>query len=193
MNTKYKHLAAAVAVFATVAAAPTRSADEPPAAQRWLTSSPGAERNVKNFILAQTESVAGKMTNIDEYLAPEYVVDSRGDDSLQKLLGKLVPGRRTVKREGLEKVSTAPFAGMQGHKRVMEEIYGVGDEVIAKWRVQGVVTGSLFGLQGHGQAVDFEEISFARYDKDGRLVEGWYRIDSAELLRQLGYTVQPPQ
>jgi len=53
--------------------------------------------------------------------------------------------------------------------------------------------GKLFGLQGKGQTIDIIEVAFVRFDNEGRAIQGWYRIDSAELLRQLDYKVLPPQ
>jgi predicted ester cyclase len=213
MSVKNEHIAAVLTVFAlatalqwrsaaaaeaatapaTAAAAPAAAADEPPAAGRWIASSPEAERNIRNFIQSQREGVARNMPNIEKYLAPVFVVETRGDESLQRLLGNEMPGRRVVHREDVNKMGAADFAGVEGHKRTIDEIYGVGDEVIARWHIQAVVKGKLFGLQGKGQTIDIIEVAFVRFDKDGRIIQGWYRIDSADLLRQLDYKVQAPQ
>jgi predicted ester cyclase len=205
MNTKYKHLAAlTVAVLAV--AAQTRSAaaaDEPTAkstatdqaapALRKIASSPAAERNIKNFIQLQTEGVQGPMPNIKKYMGAEFVVRSGGNDSIDRLMGKNVVAGRVAKRDIFEKVNQKALSGIEGQKRTMEEIYGVGDEVIARWRITGVARGPLFGLEGKGQPIDITEIAFARYDQSGHIVEGYFQLDSAELLRQLGYKVDAPQ
>jgi SnoaL-like polyketide cyclase len=65
--------------------------------------------------------------------------------------------------------------------------------VIARWRITGIARGPLFGLEGKGQQIDITEFAFVRYDKGGHLVEGYFRLDGAELLRQLGYKVEAPQ
>jgi len=213
MKVKNEHIAAVLTVFAlatalqwrsavaadaattpaTAVAAPAAAADEPPAAGRWIASSPEAERNIRNFIQSQREGVAGNMVNIEKYMAPVFVAETRGDESLQRLLGNQMPGRRVVHREDIKKMGPADFAGVEGHKRTIDEIYGVGNEVIAKWHIQAVVKGKLFGLQGKGQTIDIIEVAFVRFDNEGRAIQGWYRIDSAELLRQLDYKVLPPQ
>jgi predicted ester cyclase len=210
MKMKNEHIAAVLTVFAlaaalqwrsaaaadaatTPAAAAAPAADEPIAAGRWIASSPEAERNIRNFIQSQREGVAGNMVNIEKYMAPVFVAETRGDESLQRLLGKQMPGRREVHRDDIKKMGPTDFAGVEGHKRTIDEIYGVGDEVVAKWHIQAVVKSKLFGLQGKGQTIDIIEVAFLRFDKEGRMIQGWYRVDSAELLRQLDYKVQAPQ
>jgi SnoaL-like polyketide cyclase len=205
MNAKSPCIAAALTVAVLAVAAQSRTAaaaDEPTAtpaatgqaapALRKIASSPAAERNIENFIQLQTEGVQGSLPNIKKYMAAEFV-GSGGDDSIQRLMGKNVVARRVVKRDLFEKVSKNALSGIEGQKRVMEEIYGVGDEVIARWRITGVARGSLFGLEGKGQPIDITEIGFMRYDESGHLIEGYFQLDSAELLRQLGYNVAAPQ
>jgi len=204
-----KHLAAVLAVFAlatslqwvsaaaaaeTAPAAPAAGAKEPIHAGRWVASSPAAERNIRNFILSQEEGVAGNREHLDQYMAPEFVAETRGDESLQRLLGNPMPGRMVVHRdESKKRVPNKDFAGVEGHKRTIDEIYGVGNEVVAKWHLQAVVKSEMFGLKGKGQTIDLIEVAFIRFDKEGRMTQGWFRVDSAELLRQLDYKVQAPQ
>jgi predicted ester cyclase len=197
MRMKNEHIAAVLTVFALATVLQWRAAaaaDEPISAGRWTASSPEVERNIRNFIQFQKDGVAGTMGNIDKYMAPEFVVETSGDEALQRLLGNTVPGRIVVHRDDLKKRGPSKdFAGVEAQKRTMEEIYGVGDEVVAKWHIQAVVKDKLFGLQGKGQTIDIVEVGFVRFDKEGRMTQGWFRIDSAGLLRQLNYTVQAPQ
>jgi hypothetical protein len=205
MTPKKPHIVAALTAAVLAVAAHSRSAvaaDEPNATPastdqaapilRKIASSPAAERNIQNFIQLQTEGVQGSLPNIKKYMAEEFG-GSAGDDSLQRLMGKNVPAHRVMKRDLFEKFSKNALSGIEGQKRIMEEIYGVGDEVIARWRITGVARGPLFGLEGKGQPISITEIGFMRYDESGHLVDGYFRLDSADLLRQLGYTVQAPQ
>ncbi len=115
------------------------------------------------------------------------MAETRGDESLQRLLGNPMPGRMVVHRdESKKRVPNKDFAGVEGHKRTIDEIYGVGNEVVAKWHIQAVVKSEMFGLKGKGQTIDIIEVAFIRFDKEGRMTQGWFRVDSAELLRQLG-------
>ena len=205
MNAKNPCIAAALTVAVLAVAAQSRTAgaaDEPtatPAAAgqaaptlRKIASSPAAERNIENFIQLQTEGVQGSLPNIRKYMAEEFG-GSAGDASLQRLMGKDVPAHGVMKREVFEKFSKNALSGIEGQKRVMEEIYGVGDEVIARWRITGVARGPLFGLEGKGQPISIIEMGFMRYDATGHLIDGWFELDSGELLRQLGYKVAAAQ
>jgi len=201
MNAKYPRIVAAltVAVLAVAAQSSTAAAAEPTATPvttattlRKIASSPAAERNIENFIQLQIEGISGSLPNIKKYMAVEWV-GSGGDDSIQRLMGKNVVGRRVVKRDIFEKLTTNALSGIEGQKRVMEEIYGVGDEVIARWRITGVARGPLFALEGKGQPIDITEVGYMRYDESGHLIDGWFELDSAELLRQLGYKVAAAQ
>jgi predicted ester cyclase len=186
--------AAADAAPAPAKAAAAAGADQPIAAGRWIASSPEAERNIRNFILSQEEGVAGNRAHLEQYMAPEFVAETRGDESLQRLLGNPMPGRRVIRRDLSQRlVPNKDFAGVEGHKRTIDEIYGVGNEVVAKWHIQAVVKSEMFGLKGKGQTIDIIEVAFIRFDKEGRMTQGWFRVDSAELMRQLDYKVQAPQ
>lgn len=205
MKPKSQHIVAALtaAILAVAAQSQTAAAaDEPTAAPagtgaaptlRKIASSPDAERNIENFIAFQAEGVKGSMPNIKKYMAEEFLAQSSGSDSLLRLLGKDVVAGRVVKRDLMEKSVGKALSGIEGQKRIMEEIYGVGDEVIARWRITGVAHGPVFGLEGKGQPIDVTEIAFVRFDKEGRMVEGAFRQDSAELMRQLGYKIEAPQ
>jgi predicted ester cyclase len=207
MNTKNPCIAAALTVAVLAIAVQSRTAaaaDEPTAtpatpatpaateqtavpALRKIASSPAAERNIENFIRLQTEGLQGSLPHIKEYMAEEFV-GSAGADAIHNLMGMNL-SRRVVKRDMFEKLSRTALSGIEGQKRVIEEIYGVGDEVIGRWRITGVARGATFGLEGKGQPVSFVEMGFMRYDESGHLVEGWFELDSADLLRQLGYKV----
>jgi hypothetical protein len=58
--------------------------------------------------------------------------------------------------------------------------------------IVAALTAAVLAVAAHSRSA-VAEIGFMRYDESGHLVDGYFRLDSADLLRQLGYTVQAPQ
>jgi predicted ester cyclase len=68
---------------------------------------------------------------------------------------------------------------------VIERVIADGDRVGLLFRVTATHTGGFFGVPPSGKRIDVYEIAFLRI-VDGQLVEGWFMMDEAELLRQMG-------
>jgi len=68
---------------------------------------------------------------------------------------------------------------------VMEQVIADGDRVGLLFRVTGTHTGNFFGIPPTGRRIDVYEVALLRI-VNGQMVEGWYMMDEAELLRQLG-------
>jgi predicted ester cyclase len=68
---------------------------------------------------------------------------------------------------------------------VIERVIADGDRVGLLFRLTATHTGSLFGIPPTGRRVDVYELALLRI-VDGQMVEGWFMMDEAELLRQLG-------
>ena len=68
---------------------------------------------------------------------------------------------------------------------VIEQVIADGDRVGLLFRLTATHTGNLFGIPPTGRKVDVYEIAILRI-VDGQMVEGWFMMDEAELLRQLG-------
>lgn len=68
---------------------------------------------------------------------------------------------------------------------VIERIIADGDRVGLLFRVTATHTGGFFGVPASGRKIDVYEVAFLRL-VDGQLVEGWFMMDEAELLRQMG-------
>lgn len=73
---------------------------------------------------------------------------------------------------------------------VMEQVIADGDRVGLLFRVTGTHTGNFFGIPATGKRIDVHEVALLRI-VNGRMVEGWYMMDEAELLRQLGAKLPP--
>jgi predicted ester cyclase len=68
---------------------------------------------------------------------------------------------------------------------VIEQVIADGDRVGLLFRLTATHTGNLFGIPPTGRKVDVYEIAILRII-DGQMVEGWFMMDEADLLRQLG-------
>lgn len=68
---------------------------------------------------------------------------------------------------------------------VIEHVVAEGDTVGLLFRLTATHTGNLFGIPPTGKKVDVYELALLRI-VNGQMVEGWFMMDEAELLRQLG-------
>jgi predicted ester cyclase len=73
---------------------------------------------------------------------------------------------------------------------IIERVIAEGDRVGLLFRLSATHTGNLFGIAPTGKKVDVYEVALLRI-VNGQMVEGWFMMDEAELLRQLG--VRLPQ
>ncbi len=73
---------------------------------------------------------------------------------------------------------------------VMERVIADGDRVGLLFRVTGTQSGNFFGIEPTGRRVDVYEVALLRL-VNGQMVEGWFMMDEAELLRQLGRPLPP--
>jgi len=68
---------------------------------------------------------------------------------------------------------------------VIERVIADGDRVGLLFRVTATHTEGFFGVPPSGRKIDVYEVAFLKL-VDGQLVEGWFMMDEAELLRQMG-------
>lgn len=68
---------------------------------------------------------------------------------------------------------------------IMEHVVAEGDTVGLLFRLNATHRGNLFGIPPTGRKIDVYEIALLRI-VGGQMVEGWFMMDEAELLRQLG-------
>lgn len=73
---------------------------------------------------------------------------------------------------------------------VIEQVIADGDRVGLLFRVTGTHTGNFFGIPATGKKIDVYEVALIRI-VNGQMVEGWFMMDEAELLRQLGSKLPP--
>lgn len=68
---------------------------------------------------------------------------------------------------------------------VIERVIADRDRVGLLFRVTATHTGGFFGVPPSGRKIDVYEIAFLKL-ANGQLVEGWFMMDEADLLRQMG-------
>ncbi|MEK6592124.1 MAG: ester cyclase [Pseudomonadota bacterium] len=68
---------------------------------------------------------------------------------------------------------------------VIERVIADGDRVGLLFRVTATHTGGFFGVPASGKRINVYEVAFLRF-ANGQLVEGWFMMDEAELLQQMG-------
>jgi steroid delta-isomerase-like uncharacterized protein len=71
-------------------------------------------------------------------------------------------------------------------KLTVEDIFGEGERVFTRTRLQGTNTGQFNGMPPTGKRIDVRWIMNAARVRDGRIVEEWEICDHLEIMRQLG-------
>jgi predicted ester cyclase len=71
---------------------------------------------------------------------------------------------------------------------VIERVIADGDRVGLLFRVTATHTGGFFGVPASGKQLDVYEIALLKL-ANGQMVEGWFMMDEAQLLRQMGATL----
>ena len=72
-----------------------------------------------------------------------------------------------------------------------DDLFVKDDLVVLRWTVTGTQTGPRGDLPATGKRVQFSGINIDRI-KDGKIVEEWVYFNMADVLKQLGYTFNPP-
>jgi steroid delta-isomerase-like uncharacterized protein len=78
-------------------------------------------------------------------------------------------------------------------KLTVEDIFGEGDRVFSRARLQGTNTGEFNGMPPTGKRIDLRWIMNEARVENGKIVEEWEIVDQLELMRQLGLIEAPVQ
>ena len=76
-------------------------------------------------------------------------------------------------------------------KLTIEDIFGEGDRVFSRARLQGTNTGEFNGMPPTGKSIDLRWVMNVARVEGGKIVEEWEICDQLELLRQLGLIEVP--
>ncbi len=137
-----------------------------------------AERNRQNTIDAIAAFNAG---DLDRYLAsyaPDAVIHG-----LPEHLGATVSGHHeflTSMRDALPDVTST-----------IEDIVASGDLVATRHTYRGTHEGVLQGVRPTGRVLEWQAMTFRRFNDEGLAIERWIVSDDVALLRQLGQLGAP--
>ena len=127
----------------------------------------------KQVVLGSWEVANSHNANgFDDYYAEDVVYHGTDGE---------VRGRENVKAY-LQTFMTA----LPDIKLTVEDIFGEGDRVFSRARLQGTNTGEFNGMPPTGKRIDVGWIMNACRVQDGRIVEEWEVCDNLEIFRQLG-------
>jgi len=132
------------------------------------------EEEAKAYIERELEIFnEGNLALVDELFAPDYV-DHMGD------ISEDLVGIDAVKEWATNIRTMFPDLNI-----TTEEIIVKDDKIVARYTVTGTNT-------EYGKKVRVSVINIFRV-VDGKFAEVWYYYNEAAVLRQLGYTITPPQ
>jgi predicted ester cyclase len=144
------------------------------------------ERNKENFRRLQEEVVVRQdMTHLAELVAPEFKIHHAASDWTRRIAGvDSLAG--TVRGHS----AWAEIPPVPNHRRVIEEIYGEGNVVWARFTTEHTHHDDRFGVPPTGKLIRFTEAIIAHYDDEARMTEAWAIADPFEVLDQIGGTVK---
>jgi predicted ester cyclase len=134
-----------------------------------------AEQNkdlIRRYIQAVDANYSDDWSVIDEYLAEDFVAHNPP-----------APGV-TLDREGMKQAAEIFRVGSPGSHEIRMQV-AEGDLVASHTVGRGVHTGELFGVPPTNNEVQTDGIVIHRV-RDGKIVENWSVVDSAQVLRQIG-------
>jgi len=127
----------------------------------------------KQVVLSCWESANRKdASGFDRYYA-EDVVHHHTDGEIR--------GRENVKAYLFGYLTAFPDL-----KLTVEDIFGEGDRVFSRARLEGTNTGQLMGMPPTGKRIDIRWIMNVCRIQNGKIAEEWEILDQLEIMRQLG-------
>lgn len=115
---------------------------------------------------------AGDFEAFDDFLHPEVVVHAP--------MGLSTQGPDAEKQVWRDALRAIPAI-----RHDLQEVISVGATIAARAVVTGTLEGDFAGIAGNGQSFRVDQALFAHV-LEGKIVEAWEIVDTAELLRQLG-------
>lgn len=97
-----------------------------------------------------------------------------------------IQGRENVKAYLMGFVTALPDL-----KLTVEDIFGEGDRVFSRARLEGTHMGEFNGIPPTGKHVDLRWLMNAARIENGKIVEEWEICDQLSILRQLGLAEAP--
>ena len=89
-------------------------------------------------------------------------------------------------RDNLKAYLQTFLSALPDLKLTVEDVFGEGDRVFSRARLEGTNSGEFNGMPPTGKRIDIRWIMNACRVQDGRIIEEWEVLDQMELVRQLG-------
>ncbi len=115
--------------------------------------------------------IGGDVEAITDLMAEDFVIHSAG-----ATIGPRPEFRAWV---------ASFFANIDGLQFEVLDIFADGSKVATRWRCSGTLKGSMFGIKGTGQPIEFTGINLMTV-ADGRITEAWVERDALGVARSLG-------
>lgn len=116
----------------------------------------------------------GRVDLFDELCAPDFVKHA-------------MPPGSTYGIEGSKQSILMLRNAFPDIKYTVEDMFGEGDKLVARWSARGTHKGDFMGTPPTGKQVYFTGIEIIRIE-DGKAVEEWEELDRAGLMQQLTQT-----
>jgi steroid delta-isomerase-like uncharacterized protein len=71
-------------------------------------------------------------------------------------------------------------------ENVIEDMFGEGDKVLNRWRIQATHSGEFRGIPATNKRITITGMGIFRFSEDGKVVESWDSFDQLGMLQQLG-------
>jgi predicted ester cyclase len=113
----------------------------------------------------------GNLAVIEQVLAPNYIEHEKGVEPATP--------------EGLKGAIQMMRTAFPDLKMTVEDVWEIGDKVIARCRYTGTHRGPLGDIPSTGKQIDFEGMDIVRF-AGGKCVEHWGINDRMTMLEQLG-------
>ncbi len=127
-------------------------------------------------VLQQEAWPSGNFQALEPLLSPEYIYH----DANTPLRGY----------EGFRQMMTMYRNAFPDAQFTIEDMVAEGDRVAVRFTARGTHTGELMGAPPSGKPVEVSVVTLLRV-ADGRFVEEWERLDTANLLQQIGALPAP--
>ncbi|MGF1453835.1 MAG: ester cyclase [Alphaproteobacteria bacterium] len=138
----------------------------------WAQDAPDPARAARAPVEAFWAEVwnRGQIDAIDRLMSEDFVIHSAG---------------RTIgPRDAFKAWVASFFDNISGLSLDVQDIMTDGRTVVTRWRCTGTLTGTMFGIEGTGQPIQFTGINIMTVE-DGRITEAWVERDALGLLHRL--------
>lgn len=117
------------------------------------------------------------LDRLDEFVAQDYIDHAA--------LPGQAPGLEGAKQRWAMWLTAVPDL-----RSTINDMFGEGDRVLARWTGEGTHQGRLLGIPPSGRHLRFGGMSIFRV-AEGKVAEQWEELDKVNLMQQLGVLPEP--